>query len=632
MPATPQRESEFPLLSRPGRIGSLSISNRTVMAAMGTRFPTDTGAVSEQMIRYFERRARGGVGLCIVQAAYVTPRMLVGGLAIHDDRFLAGLNNLAERIKLHDCRCAIQLQHQGALLKGGKGPAEMEADDLHEVFAQYASAAYRAKEAGYDAVELHCAHGYLIHQFLSPLWNPRTDEYGGSLDARLTFLRRVLAAMRERVGAGFPIIVRVSAEDVTAGGHTIAETREVAVALQASGVDAIDVSCGNRRDSYEWVVQPMAFPRGVLVTYAAQLAEVVDIPVIAVGRINDPAVAEAALAASRIAFVAFGRGLIADPDLPSKAFAAPPGNIRRCTACNYCHGARTSHGLSLRCAVNAEVGHEGALDLHPAHAPKRILIAGSGPAGLEAARVLARRGHRPIVFERERELWAMAKLSAVCPHKDEWYGLYEYQKRELAELGVDVRTGIEVDQTVVARERPDAVVIATGSKAVVPDAFAGAFGSSAFLAQDVLLERVRPFGRIVIAGGGYVAVETAEWLHARQYEVTLLLGRNPRLAYNAEPLTRKGLLERLAAARIAFHVDHEVVSFEAGRVCARDPQDWEHHFACDSVVLAIGMRPNLDLFQSLRNVAVPLTLVGDCRKPRGIAEAIQDGYAAAWRM
>lgn len=622
----------FPLLARSGRIGALALANRMIMAAMGTRFATDTGAVSDQMIRYFERRAQGGVGLCIVQAAYVTPLRLTGGLSIDDDRFTSGLNNLAERIKFHDCRAAIQLQHQGALLKGGKGPADMDAADFREVYAQYASAAFRAKEAGFEAIELHCAHGYLIHQFLSPLWNPRTDEYGGSQAARTTFVKRVIDAMRERVGAAFPLIVRISAEDGSPGGNTIEDTTKIAAALAEMGVNAIDVSRGNRVDSYEWVVQPMAFPRGVLVPFAAQIAETVDIPVIAVGRINNPELAETILASSKIAFIAFGRGLIADPDLPAKSLSSPPRNVRRCTACNYCHGARTSHGLSLRCAVNAEVGNEGARDMKPAAHSKRVLIAGSGPAGMEAARILALRGHRPIMCERESEPWAMARLSAVCPHKEEWLGLYEYQTREAADLGIEIQLNTPVDAALVNRLSPDAIVIATGSKPLVPKALANSLNKTAFLAQDILRERVRPHGKIVIAGGGYVAVEIAEWLHARHQDVRLLLGRNPRLAYNAEPLTRKGLLERLAQAGIDHHVAHEVTAFEHGVVGARDAQGAQHEFACDTLVLAIGMLPNLELADALSGVGIPVTSIGDCRKPRGIAEAVLEGYAAAWRM
>lgn len=483
----------FKKLLEPFQIGQMEIRNRIVMPAMGTRYGSGDGSVTERLKNYYEARAQGGTGLIIVEATYVHLRGKIGPnrLGIDDDKFISGLGELARTIQKHGARAVIQLCHAGRLALPavigmqpvgpsavpmdhfvqrvkGEIPKEMTVEEIAELVISFANAARRAKEAGFDAVELHSASGYLFAQFLSRAANRREDAYGGSVENRARFLIETIKAVKGTAGPNYPVICRMNAkEHGVEDGITLEEARETALLIQEAGADAIHVTASGPLSPLTVGALPLV--PGLNVGLAAEIKKVVAIPVIAVGLIS-PELGEKLIAEGKADFIAMGRALIADPELPDKLGSGRMEDIRPCLVCTSCpFEPKPPEPLGLQCEVNAALGRESRSKITPTGAPKRVLVVGSGPAGMESARVAALEGHEVFLYEKQSELGGHLIEASIPPHKERIGNLIRYLETQVRKLGVKVELGREVTPEVTAEVRPDIVLIATGATPIIPD-------------------------------------------------------------------------------------------------------------------------------------------------------------------
>lgn len=634
----------FDHLFRPGSIGTLATPNRIVMPAMATNFASATGEPTEHLLAYYAARARGGAGVVIVENTTIEYDQGGNGavqLRIDHDRYTPGLHRLAEVIRTQGAAAAVQINHAGAVARTADrkarpvGPSErtwsgtaivprgLHVEEIEGLVDAFAAAALRARRAGFDAVEIHGAHGYLIAQFLSPLMNRRTDRYGGARERRWRFALDVVRAVREAVGETFPVIFRISGDEFLPGGRSLDETEELAGALEEVGVDALHVTAATAANPQRQL-EPMAYPEAWRIGLAAAVKRAVGVPVIGVGVIRTPETAARLLEQGKADFVAIGRGLIADPEWPRKAAAGKPETIRRCISCNRCVRHRVFDDLPIRCSVNPRVGREGEA-MRPTRAHRLVAVIGGGPAGLSAAAAAAERGHRVMLLEAGSELGGRLLEAAVPPHKEKIAWLIEDLVAALPE-SVEVRCGARVSAGELLEMGPDEVVIAAGS---LPGTLGvpGADSPHVHSVKAVLAKRVHLAGDVVVIGGGMVGCETAAFLAEAGCRVTLVEIR-AELATDCEPITRADLIERLRARGVAMLVDASVREITAADVVI-DAEAGTQRLAADAVVCAIRSDPDRSLVQDLEEAAFRVRVVGDAREVRGIYEAIHEGWGSA---
>ena len=478
-------EEQFTAAFSPFKVKNLTLKNRIVMSPIGTGFATSSGEVTPRLISYHRERAAGGVGLNIAEFALVESQRKLDPhqLGLYDDAHISGLTALVKAVHDADGKIAIQIAHGGRRARssinggrrpwgpspipslGGDTPYEMSHSQIEYMQMCFEQAARRAKQAGFDAVEIHCAHGYLIHQFLSPLSNQRTDHYGGSLENRSRFALEIVARVREAVGDEFPVFCRISGDEFTEGGASLAEMKLFAKLLEKGGVDLIDVSVG-ALESTERTIPPQALEHGCNLGLAAEIKQSVNLPVMGVGRIKTLREAEAILQAKKVDLVGMGRALLADPELLQKSLDGR--NIRPCIACNQGCIGRLNLGVAIACLVNARVGREYQLrSLVKAPTAKRIAVIGGGPGGMEFARVASSRGHKVTLFEKEKELGGRFRVGAIAPKKCEINEFVEYLSRSLREQGVEIKTGVTIKaEDITQLEEFDEIVIAAGGEPI----------------------------------------------------------------------------------------------------------------------------------------------------------------------
>ena len=702
----------FPQLLAPGRIGSLTLRNRIIMAPMGSNFAEADGHCGERIQAYYEARARGGAGLLIMgvcSVAFPAGTAEPYQVGVSSDAFLPGLSRLAERVHQHGAKIAMQLQHAGKtsvrdmaegrqlwvpsvppvlqsdmmaaltpeelanFVSSMKRRAEgspirvMDRADIAQMTEWFASAAERAKRAGFDGVELHAAHGYIIAGFLSGYYNQRDDEYGGPLENRARLLLEIIAAVRARVGAEFALWLRLDAQELhTPGGIDLEDAKAVARMAQAAGVDAVSVSASARITSGEVFTEaPLVHQPSGFMEWTAALKRSVDVPVIAVGRI-EPEAAEAALKRGDCDFIAMARKLLADPDLPNKLLNNQQNTIRPCIYCYVCV-SQIFVNERVKCAVNPMTGHEFEYVITPCEQPKHIVVVGAGPAGMEAARVASARGHRVTLLERSDRLGGTLFFAGLAYAENA--RLLDNLRAQLERSAVDIRLNTQASPALLRDLAADQVLVAVGAERAAPSipgadqdhvwsgdelrrlmtgdraeeiarrklsfaqrtlmkagSLAGVTDSSEAMQK---LSRVwMPLGkRVTIIGGGLVGLELAEFLIARGRQVCVLESGS-HLGRELAIVRRWRVLHEIRTHGGELITGASVTSIDGGAVHYQLADGQPGTSPADSVVLAIGAQPDTRLLDALTHAGLPARSIGDCQNMGYIEGAIRAGHQA----
>lgn len=661
------------MLFEPVKIGGLELKNRMVMPAIHHSYTPD-GFVNDRLVRYYETRARGGVGLVMVGGCSID---IVGSgpfmVGLHDDCFIEGLSRLTGAVKGAGAKIGAQLYQAGRYsFSRGPGqeaiapsplasrltrqvPREMTREDIDTVIESFAAAALRAKQAGFDAVEIIASAGYLICQFLSPVTNQRTDDYGGSWENRCRFGIEVIGKVRERVGKDYTLFVRLSGHDFIPGSNTNWEAAAFAAKLEKAGADCFNVTGGWHETRIPQLTGDL--PRGGFAYLARGVKEAVKVPVVASNRINDPQVAEQILKDGSADLVSVGRGLIADPDFPNKVKSGDFRSIRRCLACNQGCMDMVFTGQSIFCAVNPLAGREHEVRITPADKPRSVLVIGGGPAGLEAARVSALRGHKVTLWEKEDRLGGQLHYAAQPPGKQEFLNLVGYYTHELESAGVEVVLEKEASEEDIISSGYDAVVVATGARP------AGApfpvESDRVVSALDILSGKTVPGKKVVVVGGGSVGCETAlavaemgtlsadslKFLmqtEAESFEnLKMFLNRGTRSVTLVEALkgvgrdlgrsTRWVAMQNLRRLHVKV-MDNAAVKKVDGQGVLIERNGEETVLPSDTVVLATGACSVNDLAEKLDGKVPELHVIGDASSPRKVTEAIREGFDLALKL
>ena len=650
------------LIAQPGRMGPLKLRNRIVMGPMGTNFGTTDGLSTERDKLYYGARARGGAAMIITEAMVIQAgaRNHTNSLCLYHDRYIPGLAAVVDAIHDGGALAVGQINHRGALLKRSVlGMEPVTASDWHNpntgeparaltvaeieaIEAAFLDSARRLQRAGYDAVELHAANGYLFQQFLSPRINRREDRYGGPLDNRMRLLLETVGLVRSEL-PDFPLMVRISATEYCDGGYTEADMIGVCRALERAGAIAIDMSGGTNEspELSRFCIQPPSFARRFLEPYARPIARAISVPTIMAGRVIDPEDAEAILQAGSAEFVAVCRALVADPYWPRKAFGELATPIRKCISCNVCF-ERLTLERDVACVTNPMVGLEFELSefaepqLHCSSAStrparkKRILVLGAGVAGAEAARVAAALGHEVEIWEKSDRPGGQMPLALAAPDKADVAGVWTYRWQQIERLGVPVLTGIVPTAASIRAFGPDLVVVATGATPR-PLPFPVRAAVPVLDAWDALLDQGRvPRGaRVTIIGGGMVGIETADALiHYRGIRATVLEA-TPAIAREMARNNRYDVLDRLAKAGARIHVGAPVAAVEDETVWAIVDDRRTAFPAGDLIISAIGPLPNRDAVPEVERSGVRHVLAGDCNEIGDFMTAIRDGWLIA---
>jgi len=631
------------LLFTPIKIGNIEVKNRIIMPPMVERLAVG-GMVTEAVKDFYGARAAGGVGMIVLTPGIINASMESDvQLGVYDDRFIPKLKELTDVVHATGALMGIELMHLGRQGGGITGyesvapspipwsphepvPRELTTGEVDDFVEDFAEGARRVREAGFDMVELHACHGYLLSGFLSPHTNLRTDKYGGDLQGRARFVVEIVKLIKDRAGRDFPISCRINGADYMAGGVTLDVARETARLLVEAGADTIGVSSG-AYGSFPVIVPPYDQPKGCNMYLAEGVKKAVDVPVSVAGRLNDPWLADEVLASGKADLIAIARGLLADPDMPNKWMTGDFKGVRNCIACNVCIDDAESGEAGIvppiTCTVNPEAGREREMEIVPAPQRKTVMVIGGGLAGLEAARVTALRGHKVSLYEENDEIGGQWVLAGTPPHKEDHLLLLEYFSQQLQELGVVWHLGKRVGPDTVEGAKPDAVIVATGGMPLIPP-IPGVDREEVICAWDAL-QGHEVGNRVLVVGGGTTGLETAELLATRGSGVVVV----ELLKYVGADMggtVRWHMMNRLRGLKIEIFSSTEIKEIRSRGVVVVSrkgvEETWE---GFDTIVLACGVKPKNEIEEKIRNKVKELYVIGDAAKARRGFEAIRDG-------
>lgn len=633
----------FKKIFESGKIGNLEIKNRMVVPPMLTEYANEDGSINERFIRYYEEKAKGDFGFIIVEDTAVERRgagfMNLPG--IWNDELAEKHKELTKRVKSYGAKVAIQLYHAGregsSAVNGGEQiiapsaiqdptnlelPHELTNSEVKELVEKFAMAAKRAKEAGYDAVELHGAHGYLINQFVSPYSNKRTDEYGGTFMNRLRFPLDIIKRAKELVGDDFPITYRITADEMVEGGLTINDTKIIVPILESAGIAAIHVSASVYKSGY-WASAPTTAISTPFVKYAKEIKKVVkSIPVIAVNKINTPFIAESILEQGQADFVSMGRASIADPHLPKKVKEGKLDDIVYCIGCwQGCQGMIAKQ-KPVTCLVNPMVGKEAEYTIEKAEIRKKVMVIGGGVAGMQAAIIASKRGHDVSLYEKADKLGGQWLLAAIPPGKDPLNMFTVWQKYQLNNNKVKVFTGIEVTKDLIEEINPEHIIIATGATAIIPK-IKGIELSHVVKANDILEGKVLMQNNAVIIGGGLVGAEVGEHFGEHVEGVTVI-EMGSEIAKGMDMAPKVFLMKHLKDTQVKLLTNARVIEIKENVVIIEKDGKIEEILA-RQVVIAIGSKSEKKLEAMIAD-KYKYTVIGDANKVGRALEAVEMGH------
>lgn len=642
--------NKYEPLFRLGKIGKLALKNRLVMCPMGTFHGESDGRMSEAEIDYYAERARGGAGMIIVEGQFAVreDEDSVGMLYLDTDKCLPRLYELTDAVHAYGAKICAQIgcglgrnafpRSDGSLpVSASAVPTSYDpgiicrplaTDEIHAMVKSYIAAAERCKRAGFDAIEIHAHAGYLIDQFMSAAWNHRTDEYGGSFENRMRFPLEILEAVKKGTGADFPVLFRMAADHKFADGRGLEESVEIARMLENASIAALDIDAGCY-NSIDWIFPPAYLGDACMRDVAAAIKKHVSIPVLNAGNYT-PDTALDAITAGDTDFVMLGRPLIADPAWPDKLRAGKPEEIRPCMRCNeHCIGGLLSmKGLS--CGVNAQAAREKRFAYSKTGSPKRVAIVGAGPAGLEAARVAADKGHAVTLFEKSGRIGGQL-AAAATPSFKTLRALLNWYDFQLNKLGVDIRLNTAVVPGSPELDAFDELIVAAGASPLVPP-IPGLDGDNVVGVVDAHLEPDRIKGdRVIVMGGGMSGVDLAIELGMKGKQVTIVEMR-PAIAADAFYVNLPAIFGAMARCGITQMCDHKIVRITDKGVAALNKQGEEVAVEGETVVSAFGMLPNKDLADSFRSRYPYARLIGDCTGIGKAGDAIRNGFFAGYAL
>jgi 2,4-dienoyl-CoA reductase-like NADH-dependent reductase (Old Yellow Enzyme family)/thioredoxin reductase len=670
---------EFKNLFQPIKIGNMTVSNRIVHVPTDISSGTSNGEVNERVCAYHEEVAKGGTGLIIVGASTpdsVTGRPTVTCLSVDADYFIPGLHRLAHSMQKHGAKCAVQIQHPGRqaayprkgqfscsdmvsdlpgsagheviyadLESHGKIARQMEVEEIYDLIEKYGEAAWRVQQGGFDAVELHGAHGYLIAQFMSPYTNRRNDRFGGSLQNRMRFVLEIVDRIHRKCGDDFPVLVRYSGEEWMPGSRTIDESVEIAKMLEKAGVAALDISAGIF-DAPGPTMDPMYYQEGWNTYTGKAIKENVSIPVITSHTLRNPEYCDRILGEGLVDMVGLSRQMIADPYWAIKAKTGHVKEIRRCISCLIgCWKESLMIKREMRCAINPAIGDERFLHMTPAKKSLKVAVVGGGIAGMEAARIATLRGHKVTIFEKDNELGGVLRTCCMVPSKDKMKWYMNWIREQIANLGVEVK--LKTTATPEILKGYDVVLCGTGAKTEIPD-IKGAEKGVNF--EDILVcamtnceywpkegrkAATKVGNKVIIWGNHYAASDTAEALGMRGKEI-IVVTEDKEFCPDIEPIHREVMKMRFAGGNaqglegtpikipVKVMTSTTILEIRDGEAVLMDEDFNKFTVKCDNVVLAKTV-PNTELFDKLLAAGLLVANIGDSKMVRNVRGAMTDG-------
>lgn len=635
-----------------GHIGPLTIRNRAVMSPMGTDLADTNGNASQRLIAYYAERAKGGIGLIINEYTGVDDVDSIPtqhNLRMAQDYNVKAAEELTRTVHQYGAKIFAQLHHGGATSKsaftgrqnlspsgipmapGGELPREMTLEDIKRVQDKFVAAAVRCKKAGYDGVELHGAHGYLIAQFFSKYYNHRTDAYGGSLENRCRFIDEIIAAIRAKLGR-YPISVRICGDEMTPepGFLTLEDGLEIGRHLEAQGIDCINISNGSSWNGNA-NCEPFSYTPGWKKHVAKAFKAALHIPVIATNTIKDPDFAESLLEEGVCDFVALGRSQFADPNFINKAKAGHPEQIRKCISCMYCRERLLGNAMPVECSMNPRLGREYRYrwqDLQKNGAGRPVVVVGGGPGGMECAILLAKRGFAVTLLEKSGALGGTLNIAKLPPFKANLQGITDVMALEMAEAGVTVKLNTEATPELVASMNPVGVFLAVGAPPVVPKSIPGI--ERAVLAEDVILGKAPCKGSVALIGSGLTGLECAEMILEQGHPLTMV-EMNPAVGQGIYNVVFNDIYSRIQPHDPVVLTRHKLTAVTDDGVTAEDLSTGETKtIAADTVVLALGTHNQEAMAEQFEAAGLTTVLVGSAETPGRIAGATRDGFEKAW--